>query len=186
VPPPLAETTAIRLCPSPRPFSRPPSAPTVKCDERAIHQPPESPPKCAPDVPSRRRRRTFPSSGRWAPRCRSAADMGRVVEPVHGEVGVAVNADVGGFAVGERESSGQGQQQRSCPAGHRHIGPLGSGLPVAPSGRRSTNQAPASSTVSVASQCRVCPVPRIRPAYLAESRHPRQRSPVPPFQGWFG
>lgn len=44
-------------------------------------------------------------------RRRSAADMGRVVEPVLGEVGVAVDADVGGFAVDESESSGQGQQQ---------------------------------------------------------------------------
>ena len=47
----------------------------------------------------------------------SAADMGGVVEPVLGEVGVAVDADVGGFAVGERESSGQRQHQRSCRAG---------------------------------------------------------------------
>ena len=55
--------------------------------------------------------RTFPSSWRWAPRWRSVADMGGAVEPVLDEVDVAVDADVGGFAVGERESSGQGQQQ---------------------------------------------------------------------------
>jgi hypothetical protein len=93
---------------------------------------------------------------RWAPRCRSAADMGGVVEPVLGEAGVAVDADAGGFAVGERESSGQGQQQRSCRAGHR-----APACHVAPSGRRWTSQAPASSAVSVASHCRVCPVPRM-------------------------
>ncbi len=37
-----------------------------------------------------------------APRCRSAADMGGVAEPVPGEAGVAVDADAGGFAAGER------------------------------------------------------------------------------------
>jgi hypothetical protein len=54
-----------------------------------------------------------------SPGCRSAAGMGGVVDPVLGEVGVAVDADVGGSAVGERESSGQGQQQRPRRAGHR-------------------------------------------------------------------
>ena len=51
-----------------------------------------------------------PSSWGWASRCRSAAGMGGVVDPVLGEVGVAVDAGVGGFAVGDRESPGQDQQ----------------------------------------------------------------------------
>ena len=58
--------------------------------------------------------------------------MSGVVEPVLGEVGVAVDADVGGCAVGQRESSGQGQQQRLCRAGQRHIGLLDCGPPCCP------------------------------------------------------
>ena len=86
-------------------------------------------------------------TGRWALRCRSAADMGGVVEPVLGKIAVAVDADVAGFVVGERESSGQGQQQRACRA-YRHIGLLRlPGCHVVPSGRRATNHAPASSAV---------------------------------------
>ena len=85
--------------------------------------------------------------------------MGGVVNPVLGDIGVAVDADVGGCTVGEGESSGPGQQQRSCRAAHRHIDLLDSGPQRCPSGRRSTNQAPASFAVSVARNCRVCPVP---------------------------
>jgi hypothetical protein len=66
----------------------------------------------------------------WAFRCRSTADTGGVCRhPMLGEVGVALDADVVGFAAGKRESSGQAQQQRSSRAGHRRVGMLGSGPP---------------------------------------------------------
>src|SRR6185437_4161724 len=71
--------------------------------------------------PGRRARLTWPARDPAHPlsnwpvvvavgaRCGSAADMCGAVEPVLGEVGGAVDADAGGFGVGERESSGQDQ-----------------------------------------------------------------------------
>ena len=51
-------------------------------------------------------RRRFRAQRGTPPPCPSVGDMGGVIEPVLGEVGVAVDADVGGLAVGDRESSG--------------------------------------------------------------------------------